>query len=214
MCAWHDYTSAFRLSLAPPPQVKVQQNFISSWLCVSMSPFVMGAERQLDVPVTKLSILSDNQIHHTEMGTDPCKHKPTTLQIHTNMQINYKINITLQTSDPSMTSFSAAQHWHSNTNQPLRQREWWNAVLSSSCSPSPCLYHSHTVSPWLVPICHFYAHFLQIYPLTKEMSALALFPLISHTLSDPCWHFCQSISLYFQSLSFPFKCLFIIIIIS
>lgn len=41
-------------------------------LCVSMSPSVMGTECRLDVPVTKLSILSDSQIHHTEMGTDPC----------------------------------------------------------------------------------------------------------------------------------------------
>lgn len=32
----------------------------------------MGTECRLDVPVTKLSILSDSQIHHIEMGTDPC----------------------------------------------------------------------------------------------------------------------------------------------
>lgn len=83
----------------------------------------MGTECRLDVPVTKLSILSDSQIHHIEMGTDPCEQKPTALQIHTNMQINDKINITLQTSHPSMTGFAAAQHWHGNSNQPLRQRE-------------------------------------------------------------------------------------------
>lgn len=72
---------------------------------VSMSSSVMETECQLDVPVTKLSVLSGSQIHHVEMGTDPRQQKPTTPQIHTNMQINYKINITLQTSHPSMTSF-------------------------------------------------------------------------------------------------------------
>lgn len=41
--------------------------------CVSMSPSVMGTECRLDVPVTKLSILSDGQIHHIEMGTDPLR---------------------------------------------------------------------------------------------------------------------------------------------
>lgn len=39
---------------------------------VSMSPSVMGTECRLDVPVTKLPILSDSQIHHVAMGTDPC----------------------------------------------------------------------------------------------------------------------------------------------
>lgn len=75
------------------------------WLrYVSMSPSVMETECQLDVPVTKLSILSASQIHHGEMGPDPRQQKPTAPQIHTNMQINNKINITPQTSHPSMTS--------------------------------------------------------------------------------------------------------------
>lgn len=75
-----------------------------------MRPFVRGEECRLDVPVTKLSALSDSQIHHTEMGPDPdpYKQEPTTPQTHTDMQINDKINIVLQMSDPSMTTFSAA----------------------------------------------------------------------------------------------------------
>lgn len=128
------------------------------------------------------------------------------------MQINDKINITLQTSHPSMTSFSAAQHWHSNTNQPLRQREWWNAILSSSLPPSPSLYHSHTVSFSLVPLCHFSCI---LSPIFSSQSPLTLIPLISNTLSIPCWHFRLSISLscLFSKLSPPFKCLFFIIVI-
>lgn len=94
---------------------------------VSMSPSVTESECQLDVPVTKLSLLSGSQIHHVEMGTDPRQQKPTTPQIHTNMQMNYKINITRQTSHPSMTSFWTAQHQSGSTNQPRRQRGWLNA---------------------------------------------------------------------------------------
>lgn len=108
--------------------------------CVSMSPSVMESECQLDVPVTKLSVLSDSQIHHAWTGTDPRQQKPTVPQIHTNMQINNKINITPQTSHPSMTSFWTAQHQNGGTNQPRRQREWLNAILSSSSSPSSFLY--------------------------------------------------------------------------
>lgn len=70
-----------------------------------MSPSVMETECQLDVPVTKLSVLSGSQIRHVGMGTDPRQQKPTIPQTHTNMQINNKINITPQTSHPSMTSF-------------------------------------------------------------------------------------------------------------
>lgn len=69
---------------------------------VSMRPSVTGRECQLDVLVTKLSILSDGQIRLVEMGTGPCKRKPDVPQIHTNMQINIKINITLA-NEPSIT---------------------------------------------------------------------------------------------------------------
>lgn len=114
---------------------------------VSMSSSVMETECQLDVPVTKLSVLSGSQIHHVEMGTDPRQQKPTTPQIHTNMQINYKINITLQTSHPSMTSFWTAQHQSGSTNQPRRQRGWLNASSNPhSLLPLLIQYHSHTVS--------------------------------------------------------------------
>lgn len=65
----------------------------------------METKCQLDVPVTKLSVLSGGQIHHVETGPDPRQQKPTTPQIHTNMQMNDKINITPQTSHPSMTGF-------------------------------------------------------------------------------------------------------------
>lgn len=43
---------------------------------VSMSPSVMET-CQLDVHVTKLSVLSGSQIHHVEMGMDPLQQKPT-----------------------------------------------------------------------------------------------------------------------------------------
>lgn len=114
---------------------------------VSMSPFVTETKCQLDVPVTKLSVLSGSQIHHVEMGTDPRQQKPTTPQIHTNMQMNYKINITPQTSHPSMTSFWRAQHQNGSTNQPRRQRGWLNASSNPhSLLPLLILYHSHTLS--------------------------------------------------------------------
>lgn len=127
---------------------------------VSMRPSVRGEECRLDVPVTKLSVLSDSQIHHTEMGPDPdpYKQEPAAPPTHTDMQINDKINIALQTSDPSMTTFSAAQQRHGNSNQPLRQSEWWNAILSSSSSPSPSLYHSHAVFPFIGPSLPFFTH--------------------------------------------------------
>lgn len=101
----------------------------------------METECQLDVPVTKLSVLSGSQIHHVGMGTDPRQQKPTIPQIHTNMQINNKINITPQTSHPSMTSFWRAQHQNGGANQPRRQMEWLNAILSFSLLPP-----SYTVS--------------------------------------------------------------------
>lgn len=90
-----------------------------------------------------------------------------------------------------MTSFSAAQHWHGYTNQPLRQREWWNAILSSSFSPTPSLYHSHTVSLSLVPLCHFsctlspifssHTHSLNLKHFVSPMLAFSPihFPLLS-----------------------------------
>ncbi|TNN82021.1 hypothetical protein EYF80_007667 [Liparis tanakae] len=40
---------------------------------IVLSPSVMGTESRLDVPVTKLSILSDSQIHHIETGTASMK---------------------------------------------------------------------------------------------------------------------------------------------
>lgn len=114
---------------------------------VSVSPSVMETKCQLDVPVTKLSVFSGGQIHHVKMGTDPRQQKPTTPQIHPNMQMNYKINITLQTSHPSMTSFWRAQHQNGSTNQPRRQRGWLNASSNPhSLLPLLIQYHSHTVS--------------------------------------------------------------------
>lgn len=56
------------------PQVKVQQDLISTLPCVSMSPSVTGAECRLDVPVTKQSVLSDSQIHHIETGANLYKY--------------------------------------------------------------------------------------------------------------------------------------------
>lgn len=113
---------------------------------VSMSPSVIETECQLDVPVTKLSVLSGSQIHHVEVGTDPRQETPTAPQIHTNMQINYKINITPPTSHPSMTSFWRAQHQNGSTNQPRRQRGWLNASSNPhSLLPLLIQYHSHTV---------------------------------------------------------------------
>lgn len=133
---------------------------------VSMSPSVMETECQLDVPVTKLSVLSGSQIHHVEMGTDPRQQKPTTPQIHTNMQMNYKINITLQTSHPSMTSFWTAQHQNGSTNQPRRQRGWLNA------SSNP-----HSLLPFSYSIIHILSPSRQHSPPTKLLQAQALFLL-------------------------------------
>lgn len=133
---------------------------------VSMSPSVMETECQLDVPVTKLSVLSGSQIHHVEMGTDPRQQKPTTPQIHTNMQMNYKINITPQTSHPSMTSFWTAQHQNGSTNQPRRQRGWLNA------SSNP-----HSLLPFSYSIIHILSPSRQHSPPTKLLQAQALFLL-------------------------------------
>lgn len=122
------------------------------------------------------------------------------------MQINNKINITLQTSHPSMTSFWAAQHWHGNTNQPLRQTEWLNATFSSSFSPSPSLYHTHTVCLSLAPLCHFSCTLSPIF--SSHIYFLTLRHFVRPMLAFSPIHF----PLYFQS-SLHFKCLLFISVI-
>lgn len=101
-CVRHDYTLGSTPVLNPLGGSRCST--ISSPVAryVSMSPSVTGRECQLDVLVTKLSILSDGQIRLVEMGAGPCKRKPDVPQIHTNMQINIKINITLA-NEPSIT---------------------------------------------------------------------------------------------------------------
>lgn len=105
-----------------------------------------------------------------------------------------------------MTSFWAAQHWHGNTNQPLRQTEWLNATLSSPFSPSPSLYHSHTVCLSLVPLCHFSCTLSPIF--SSHIYFLTLKHFVRPMLAFSPFHF----PLCFQS-SLHFKCLLFIRVI-
>lgn len=151
ICVWHDYM--FGSESTPTGQGAAGFHLWSFRMLAWTHP---SRERcRLDVPVTKLSISSDSPFHHAELGSDPRYQKPIGTRMHTNMQIDDKINITLQTSHPSVTSFRAVQHWCSNTNQALRQREWLNAILSSLFYSSLSSYHSHAVSLLWVAICHF-----------------------------------------------------------
>lgn len=110
MCVYV-YDNTRTVCAVPPPQVRVQQDFISAAVLRLPEPIRHGS-LSAGRPCRCVSALSAGLIHHVRAGGPTA---PT--NIHTNMQINDKINTSPQ-NEPSITAGVL-----SGTNQPPRHSQ-------------------------------------------------------------------------------------------
>lgn len=162
-------------SFAPPlpePSPGSRCSRISSMTVwhASASPSVTGAECRLDVPVTKLSTLSDGQIRHVETGTHP-RLVEASRPANTYKYANERQNKHHPANEPSITdpflssSALARQHQSATPSNGVIERRP-PAVLTPPPRPLPP-YIIHKLSAFHRPLfAIFHVHFLQFPPLT------------------------------------------------